>query len=124
MTSITITPSSSGGPVALPVNRGCRCEQPWRDEDSCLRCGRAVPPAVQRGPRRRRSHADGNPWTVAGVVRALRTYRFFLGRVPSRTDWSFEDDKEWPSVRTVVTLFGSFDAAVDAACATATRSST
>jgi hypothetical protein len=123
MTSITITSSSNSG-LAPHRIRGCRCEQAWRDEDTCLRCGRSVPAAIRRGPRSRRSHVDGNPWTVAGVVRALRTYEFFLGRAPARTDWSFEDDKEWPSVRTVVTLFGSFDAAVDAACANATRSST
>ena len=53
----------------------------------------------------------GNRWTRAGVVRALRTYKFFVGRAPSPTDWSFEDDSEWPSVNTVVSLFGSFDSA-------------
>jgi hypothetical protein len=65
---------------------------------------------------------DGNPWTVAGVVRALRTYEFFVGHPPTATDWSFEDDKEWPSVRTVVALFDSFEAAVQAASATPRRS--
>jgi hypothetical protein len=82
-----------------------------------------VPQAVVLAPRRRRSFFDGNPWTVAGVIRALRTYEFFLGRPATATDWSFEDDKEWPSVRTVVALFGSFDAAVKAAVATPRRSS-
>jgi hypothetical protein len=53
----------------------------------------------------------------------MRTYEFFLGHPPARNDWSFEDDKEWPSLRTVLTLFGSFDAAVSAASATTTRSS-
>jgi hypothetical protein len=70
---------------------------------------------VQRAPRERRSYLDGNPWTPTGVIRALRTYEFFVGRPPTTTDWSFEDGTEWPSVRTVVRLFGSFDAAVQAA---------
>jgi hypothetical protein len=58
-----------------------------------------------------RRPAAGNRWTRAGVVRALRAYKFFIGRAPSATDWSFEDDSEWPSVKTVVSLFGSFDSA-------------
>jgi hypothetical protein len=45
----------------------------------------------------------------------LRTYEFFVGRAPTTTDWSFEDDSEWPSVKTVVSLFGSFELAVHAA---------
>jgi hypothetical protein len=60
-----------------------------------------------------RSTADR--WTHAGVVRALRAYEFFVGRAPTPTDWSFEDDSEWPNVKTVVSLFGSFDTAVGAA---------
>jgi hypothetical protein len=73
-------------------------------------------------PRQRRSPHDGNPWTPAGVVRALRTFEFFVGRPPSRTDWSFEDDTAWPSVRTVMRMFGSFEAAVGAARAPQLRS--
>jgi hypothetical protein len=49
------------------------------------------------------------------VIRALRTHQFFLGRAPTTTDWSFEDDAEWPSVKTVVRIFGSFEAATAAA---------
>jgi hypothetical protein len=49
------------------------------------------------------------------VVRALRTYEFFVGRPATTTDWSFEDGTEWPSVRTVVRLFGSFEAGVQTA---------
>jgi hypothetical protein len=45
----------------------------------------------------------------------LRTYEFFVGRAPTTTDWSFEDDSEWPSVKTVMSLFGSFELAVHAA---------
>src|SRR3954451_1140510 len=95
--------------------RGCRCEHPWRGEDTCLRCGHWLPEVVRQGPRQQRSHLEGNPWTSAGVVRALRTYKFFVGRAPTTTDWSFEDDKEWPSVSTVVRLFGSFDGAAEVA---------
>jgi hypothetical protein len=65
----------------------------------------------------------GNRWTRAGVVRALRAYKFFVGRAPSATDWSFEDDSEWPSVNTVVSLFGSFDSAAAVAGVVPARSS-
>jgi hypothetical protein len=95
--------------------RGCRCEHPLRSDDTCLHCGRSVPPSARPAPRQRRSPFDGNPWTPAGVVRALRTHQFFTGRAPSSTDWSFADDREWPSVRTVEQAFGSFDAALQAA---------
>jgi hypothetical protein len=54
-------------------------------------------------------------WSRVGVVRALRAYKFFVGRPPTPTDWSFEDDSEWPSARTVVSLFGSFETAIAAA---------
>jgi hypothetical protein len=77
---------------------------------------------VRPAPRPHRSHANGNPWTTAGVIRALRTYQFFIGRPPTPTDWSFEDDKQWPSVSTVVRLFGSFAAAVEAASPILARS--
>jgi hypothetical protein len=94
---------------------GCQCKTPWRDGDSCLRCGHWVQPAVEELPRKRRSSVTDNPWTAAGVLRAIRTFEFFLDRMPTTTDWSAEDDPRWPSVATVVRLFGSFDAAVHAA---------
>jgi hypothetical protein len=82
-----------------------------------VRCGHSVPAPVGASPpdasQPRLSTADR--WTQAGVVRALRAYKFFVGRAPNPTDWSFEDDSEWPSVKTVVSLFGSFDTAVTAA---------
>jgi hypothetical protein len=56
-------------------------------------------------------------------LRALRTYEFFVGRAPTIADWSFEDDSEWPSVQTVVRVFGSFDGAVRAARRTPRRTS-
>ena len=97
--------------------RACRCETPWRSEDTCVRCGHSVPALVDASQpdasQPLRSAADR--WTQAGVVRALRAYKFFVGRAPNPTDWSFEDDSEWPSVTTVVSLFGSFDSAVTAA---------
>jgi hypothetical protein len=95
--------------------RGCRCEHPWRSDDTCARCGRRLPEIRHRAPRERRSAIHGNPWTRAGIVRALRTYEFFVGRAPTAKGWSFETDQEWPSVRTVVGAFGSFEAAVEAA---------
>jgi hypothetical protein len=95
--------------------RGCRCASPFRGDDTCLLCGRRVPELMVPTPRAHRSPHDGNPWTPAGVVRALRTFEFFVGRPPSPTDWSFQDDTSWPSVRTVLRIFGSFDAAVGAA---------
>ena len=101
-------------PVVARRARGCGCQQPWRDDDTCLRCGRRVPPATRHAPRQRRSALEGNPWTAAGIVRALRTHAFFVGRPPTSIDWSFEDDRGWPSVSTVVQLFGSFEAAVAA----------
>jgi hypothetical protein len=101
--------------------RGCRCEHPWRSEDTCARCGHRLPEVRHLTPRQRRSAIHGNPWTAAGIVRALRTYEFFVGRPPTPTGWSFETDHEWPSVRTVVHAFGSFEAAVEAARLTPAR---
>ena len=71
---------------------------------------------MRPAPRAKRSDADGNPWTPAGVVRAFRTYRFFVGRLPTPTDWSFEKgDATWPPAATILQLFGSFEAALSAA---------
>jgi hypothetical protein len=118
-----ISHSRPSGPASPPGRpRGCRCEQAWRSDDTCVRCGHSVPAAPQEMPRKRRSPLDGNPWTPAGIVRALRTYQFFVGRAPTPTDWSFEDDGDWPSVATVARVFGSFDTAVQAAAANAARS--
>jgi hypothetical protein len=107
--------SGTASAVAPGRARGCQCEQPWRDDDSCLRCGRWVRQAVPEAPRRRRSRVTGNPWTRAGVVRAIRTFEFFLDRPPTTIDWSAEDDAQWPGARTVERLFGSFEGAVAAA---------
>jgi hypothetical protein len=113
--------SQSSSPLAISLvpgrARACRCETPWRSEDTCVRCGHLVPGPAETAPEDvappRRSTASR--WTRSGVVRALRAHQFFVGRPPTPTDWSFEDDSEWPSVKTVVSLFGSFDTAVAAA---------
>jgi len=113
--------SQSTSAIALSLipgrARACRCETPWRSEDTCARCGHSLPgpagatPTGSSPPPR----STAGRWTRAGVVRALRTYTFFVGRAPTPTDWSFEDDSERPSVKTVISVFGSFDAAVAAA---------
>jgi hypothetical protein len=102
--------------------RGCRCGHPWRDDDTCLRCGRRLPTALLPQAPHRRSRSGGNPWTPAGVLRALRTYEFFVGRPPKSTDWSRDDGKDSPGLRTIAAMFGSFEAAVEAARRTPARS--
>jgi hypothetical protein len=100
------------------VARRCACSRPLRDDDSCLRCGRWLPQAdVGFVPRRRRSGV--NPWTAAGVTRALRAHRFFVGRLPAASEWPVDDDNDVPGRRTVAALFGSFDAALAAAATSA-----
>jgi hypothetical protein len=120
---MTTTPSDSNDMAAPHQAPGCSCEHPWRDEGSCVRCGRWVAYSEPRAPRPHRSGMAGNPWTPAGVVRALRAHEFFTGRPPTPTEWSLEDDRQWPSARTVMQLFGSFDAALEAARAIPSRSS-
>src|SRR3954463_1594127 len=115
---MTITSSNSHATTEwLAPGRapGCRCEQPMRDHDSCVRCGHWIQPTVEELPRPRRSSLADNRWTAAGVVRAVRTFEFFLDRLPTTTDWSVEDDAQWPGARTVVRLFGSFEAGSRAA---------
>lgn len=112
------TPSSDVVPLPLAPARArrCRCETPWHSEETCVRCGHfvralasAAPPGEPPRPQ------TGDRWTRAGVVRALRAHEFFVGRPPTATDWSFENDSERPSVKTVISLFGSFEVAIVAA---------
>jgi len=94
-------------PLAAPF---CRCERPVLDGDSCLRCGRLLvslpEPAVV--PRSAKTH----DWTPAGVIRALKAFAFFRGRAPIRADWSGRMGNDWPTLETVLDLFGSVEAAV------------
>jgi hypothetical protein len=100
----------SDGPLTA---RGCRCDRPVLDGESCLRCGRtlAALPEPERAPRRPRK-VD---WSQAGVIRALQAFAFFRGRPPERADWSGRMADDWPALATVVGLFGSIEAAVRAA---------
>lgn len=92
------------------VARRCRCDRPVLDGESCLRCGRPLvslpEPAVV--PRSAKTH----DWTSAGVIRALKAFAFFRGRPPLRADWSGRMGADWPTLETVLELFGSVEAAV------------
>lgn len=104
-------------PLDLPVParaQRCECHQPLRDTDTCLYCGRSVG-AAPRGRRARNRATSGNPWTQAGVVRALRAFVFFRGRPPARADWSQRMAPDWPPLSVVEQLFGSLEDAL-AAC--------
>jgi hypothetical protein len=95
----------------------CRCKEPLRDQDTCALCGRVLPAALE--PKRQRQRAEpGNPWTRAGVIRALRAFSFFRGRPPMRTDWNERMGKDWPPLLVVERLFGSVPEAVHAASLT------
>jgi hypothetical protein len=96
--------------------RRCNCKQPLRDLDTCFLCGRTISNAPE--PALIASVRDGreNPWTQAGVIRAIKTFTFFLGRPPCYADWRYdEQQREFPSSSTVVALFGSFSAALTSA---------
>jgi hypothetical protein len=57
----------------------------------------------------------GNPWTQAGVLRAIRAFAFFRGRDPVREDWSQRMAPDWPPLAVVERLFGSLADALRAA---------
>jgi hypothetical protein len=92
----------------------CRCNNPLRDQDTCALCGRPLPAAPEPARKRLRTGPD-NPWTRAGVLRALRAFAFFRGRPPVRDDWNERMGKEWPALLVVEQLFGSLPDAVVAA---------
>jgi hypothetical protein len=98
----------------MRIARPCRCRRPLWDGESCVRCGHSLPGAPERketpwlAPRI-------DPWTHAGVIRALRAFAFFCGRPPVRSDWELGIEADRPSLGTVEQLFGSFAAAVQAA---------
>ena len=91
--------------------RRCRCQRPVLDGESCLLCGRPLillpEPVVVR-----RTAAETQDWTQAGVIRALKAFAFFRGRPPVAADWSGRMGDDWPGLETVQGLFGSVDAAL------------
>lgn len=95
------------------IARPCRCERPVLDGETCLRCGRFLillaEPALSSQP------PPIQHWTRAGVVRALRAFAFFRGRPPVDADWAGRTAEDWPQHETVLRLFGSVEAAVEAA---------
>jgi hypothetical protein len=101
--------------TAPPNARLCRCPNPLRDDDSCLRCGRTLPQAPPALRPRERREDRANPWPREGVIRAIRSFRFHRGRFPHELDWKVEDGNAWPSVAAVEGLFGSLPAALAAA---------
>jgi len=98
---------------ASPAAQRCSCDHPLRDRETCLYCGRSVPSAPERARAQARTAED--PWTHAGVVRALKAFAFFRGRAPGRDDWSQRMPADWPSLSLVEQLFGSLPAALTAA---------
>jgi hypothetical protein len=103
--------NSTSSQVPLIAALPCRCQQPLRDQDTCALCGRLLPAARQ--PERARVRVGpSNPWTRAGVVRALRAFAFFRGRAPARGDWNERMGKDWPPLSIVEQLFGSLPNAV------------
>jgi hypothetical protein len=93
------------------IAKPCRCKNPVRDQDTCALCGRVLPAAPERARQRVRVE-PGNPWTRAGVIRAVRAFAFFRGRPPARTDWTERMGKDWPPLLVVERLFGSVPDAV------------
>ena len=96
------------GPVRARV---CRCERPLLTDDTCLRCGRPlslVPEPSAEPPKHEVT------WSRAHVARAFQAFAFFRGRAPVGADWSRRMD-DWPPLHAVETLFGTLEAALQAA---------
>lgn len=107
------SPTSVGSSHATA--RPCRCRNPLRDDGTCVRCGRWLP-AAAAPLSSLSSHPDaGRAWTRQGVIRAIRTHRFFHERLPDASGWRSDDENAWPSLATVEHLFGSLPAALLAA---------
>jgi hypothetical protein len=94
--------------------RLCDCSQPIWDGESCVRCGRILWGAPERTVGPWTTTRTGG-WTRAGVVRALKAFAFFRDRPPNVEDWEWGLGAEWPDLRTVERLFGSFPDALNAA---------
>jgi hypothetical protein len=99
-------------PSTAPARgRVCACERPLLAYDTCLRCGR--PPTIP-------AHSAAEPperpvtWTRARVAHAFQAFAFFRGRAPVAADWS-RRMADWPPLEAVEKLFGTVEAAVEAA---------
>jgi hypothetical protein len=100
--------SPNRGPVRA---RMCRCDRPLLTDDTCLRCGRPLsllPEPSAEPPKREVT------WSRAQVARAFQAFAFFRGRAPVVADWSRRLD-DWPPLDAVETLFGTLEAALQAA---------
>ena len=53
-------------------------------------------------------------WSRAHIVRAFQAFAFFRGRAPVPADWGRRLD-DWPPIDVVVSLFGTLEAATEAA---------
>ena len=96
------------GPGAARV---CNCERPLLTDDTCLRCGRSpslLPEPGAQPPRREVT------WSRAHIARAFQAFAFFRGRPPVTADWSRRIEN-WPPLELVEDLFGTVEAAVQAA---------
>ena len=94
-----------------PRPRICSCDRPLLADETCLRCGRAPAFAPQLP-----TPASERPvtWTRARVARAFKAFAFFRGRAPVPADWGRRVD-DWPPLEAVERLFGTLEAATEAA---------
>jgi hypothetical protein len=87
------------------------CDRPLLADETCLRCGR--PPALVPELGTALSERPVT-WTRARVARAFRAFAFFRGRAPIAADWGRRLD-DWPPLEAVERLFGTLEAAAEAA---------
>jgi hypothetical protein len=91
--------------------RMCSCVRPLLTDDTCLRCGRALSLLPEPGAKPPKPELT---WSRAHVARAFHAFAFFRGRAPVVADWSRRID-DWPPLEAVEALFGSLEAALQAA---------
>ena len=102
---------------AMNPNRGplrarvCSCDRPLLTDDTCLRCGRALSLLPEPSAERPKPEVS---WNRGHVARAFQAFAFFRGRAPVVADWSRRMD-DWPPLDAVETLFGTLEAALQAA---------
>jgi hypothetical protein len=100
--------SPNTGPLRARI---CSCHRPLLTDDTCLRCGRApslLPEPSTEPPKREVT------WSRAHVARAFQAFAFFRGRAPVVADWS-RRMYDWPPLEAVEALFGTLEAALQAA---------